>query len=136
MPFCGFDKRMLDGLDMFYEGLIRAVENKSKKRRVSLDKILEEEMNEMHMFSQELNNLNNKISRQSLMGVTYLAQALYKGAADYSKQKNIPLSEALKEQKAHLRSLFYKTDEYYETRCRGKPNPMKYLVDEINKFEL
>lgn len=38
MPFCGFDKQMLDGLDKFHEGLIETIIEKSKEENRMLIK--------------------------------------------------------------------------------------------------
>ena len=36
MPMCGFDKKMLDGLDDFHQGLVEAVQKKSKKNNITI----------------------------------------------------------------------------------------------------
>jgi hypothetical protein len=133
MPLCGYTKEMLDNIGGFNIGLKDAVENKSKSQGITIEAALGIEINEMHAFIGELDNLANHLDRQALLGTTYLAQALYRGAAEYSEKNNVPLQRALDIQKEHLRELFFKTDQYYEKECKGTANPMKKLVDRLNE---
>ena len=129
MPMCGFTKEMLDGLDMLYEGLIKAVEKES------IEQALGKEINDMHAFIGELDNLENSFDRQALMGITNLGQSLYRGAVNLSEQKGISLQESLREQKKHLRELFYRTDETYYRECENTANPMYNLIKKINEVK-
>lgn len=137
MPLCGFDKKMLDGLEMFYDGLIDAVERKTKLKGIRLEEVVAKEINDMHAFLRELEKLENPNDRQALIGVTNLAQALYIGAANHS-QKGVlhpSLELTLPDTKARYKKLFEETDRKYEEECKDKANPMSYLVDLINKFK-
>ncbi|MBU1198690.1 MAG: hypothetical protein KKF46_07140 [Nanoarchaeota archaeon] len=133
MPFCGFDKEMLDGLDMFYQGLIKAIERKTKEKKTTPESTINTEINEMDEFIGELDNLKNQNDQQALKGAAHLAQAFYKAATNSNPGFEDTYC-ALASQKKHLRKLFYTTDEIYEKECKKKPNPMKNLVNKLNNM--
>ena len=44
MPFCGFDKQMLEGLESYHRGLIEVLKLKSKEKEISIEEALNDQI--------------------------------------------------------------------------------------------
>ena len=134
MPMCGFDEQMLDGLDDFHQGLVEAVQRKSKKSNITVKEAVMWELKEMGLFMKELVVLGSETNKQKLVGIANYSSAFYLGALEKSKENNIDIEEAMKEEMKSTRGFLFEIDKYYYDYLEGKKeNPIKELVSWIGK---
>lgn len=134
MPMCGFSKSMLEGLGVYHQGLADAVIKKSKKSNITIEEAIMWELKEMSTFLKELVILGNEVNKQKLMGIANYSKAFYLGALKKSKEKNIAIEEAMKDENEATKSFLFEIDNYYYEHLEGKKeNPMKELISWIGK---
>lgn len=109
MPLCGFNKKMIDGLRQFSEGLYDQAEIRAKEDGVSLRESFDNEIAEMDIFQQILSK-KDFIRLQALIGVAHYAQSLYRNGQglDCPKEK---FFEAFEKQLGFFVEL---DDKYYK----------------------
>jgi hypothetical protein len=76
MPLCGFNDKMLKGLELFAEGLWEQAEKRSEEDKISIEESLKQEIKEMDIFKEILAKKNPE-KVQGLHGIALLAQVLY-----------------------------------------------------------
>jgi hypothetical protein len=130
---CGFDKQMLDGLEMFYNGLIEAVIRRSKEKKISIEDAILLELRDMNLFLKELVILDNEIDKQKLIGITNYARSFYLGSLKEAKEKGIEIIEVMKNEIRKTRSFLFEIDKYFYEYLGNKSNAMKRLVYWINE---
>jgi hypothetical protein len=133
MPLCGFDEQMLDGLGMFYNGLLDAVVRKSKKKDISIEEAIVLELKDIDGFLKELVILNNEIDKQKLIGITNYAKSFYLGSLNLAKTKGIDILEAMKKEIEKTRDFLFEIDKYFYSYLENKEDSMKKLVHWINE---
>lgn len=133
MPLCGFDKQMLDGLSMFYEGLAEAVIRKSKANEITMVQAIETEIKEMNEFVDELSGLHDVLARQKLIGITNYAQSFYQEILKRNEHSKRDIRQIMEEIIKETRNFLFMVDKMYEEHFRQKSSPMKELVSWINK---
>ena len=134
MPMCGFDKPMLDGLDLFYRGLADAVIRRSKEDRISVEKAIDLELEDMNEFIQELTKLTTELDKHKLIGLTNYGKSFYLGALERSKQKGILIEKAMDNEIKETRAFLYSVDDQYYKHLKGKKDsPIKELVQWMEK---
>ena len=160
MPMCGFDKQMLDGLDMFHRGLAYSIIRKVKKmpfcgfdkqmldgldnfhrgladsieRRTetTFEAAIEEELTEMDEFIGELQKLDSGLNKMKLIGLANYAKSFYEGALQRSRTDNVGIDKALESEMKDTRSFLFEVDRLYYEDLKGKvPEPIKKLVEYI-----
>ena len=109
MPLCGFNKKMISGLRQFGEGLYDQAEKRSVEDDVTLRKSFDNELTEMDIFLEILEK-KDAARFQALIGITYLAQALYRNG----QGKNEPKKKFLREFEKLLNFLIEMDDKYYK----------------------
>lgn len=118
MPICGFNPLMLAGLRQFGEGLLAQAKKRVEKDKLSFIESIDAELEEMDIFLDILKQ-KDPVRHQALIGVTNLAQALYRPVQgvdlpDAEKQ----YLEALDRTNAFFKEL---DDMYYEKFLPGVP---------------
>jgi len=133
MPMCGFSKSMLDGLGLYHQGLAEAVIKKSKESNITVEEAIMWELKEMDTFLKELVVLGNEINKQKLTGIATYSKAFYLSALKKSKEKGIPIEEALNSENETTKGFLFEIDSYYYDYLEGKKeNPMKELINWID----
>lgn len=136
MPLCGFDKQMLDGLDMFHRGLADSIIRKSKEVGITLEESIHQELDEMNEFIKELQKLPNRVDKQKLIGLANYAQSFYEGSLQRSRKDSIEINEAMDLEIKTTRNFLYEVDRCYEEDLKGKvPDPIKKLVEQISYYK-
>ena len=81
MPLCGFDKKMIDGITKFSEGLRdHGLVERSSKSGISLDEQLERELAEMEAFLAHVDSIADKNMRDVVIGLTRQARGYFRGS--------------------------------------------------------
>ncbi len=125
MPFCGFDKQMLDGLEMFHQGLADSIIRRSGEEGLTVEKAIQTELEEMKVFVKELQRTGNYAQ---LTGLAHYAQAYYDGALQRI-QDGSSTPEAMKIESTTIRGFLFEVDRRYYEDLKGKvPEPIKELV--------
>ncbi len=128
MPFCGFNKKMLEGLINFHEGLVEhGIIERSKKKNQSIEKTIENELNDMGRFIKEIPNIENLEIRGATNFLANYANTFYKliqktGINNYKETINF------------LNDFYFKMDDKYYSELEGKPDDMKQLALYLNKI--
>lgn len=126
MPLCGFNKKMLDGLLAFNEGLVEhGLFDRSKSKQQSIDNILDAELRDMQRFLSQTGELNAPEIRKIVEGLTTYAQGFYEliKRCDVSRYKELV---------QRLNDFFKAMDTKYYSELEGKPDDMKNLVRYLN----
>jgi len=121
MPLCGFNDKMLKGLDLFAQGLWEQAEKRSKEDNVSLEESLKQEIKEMDIFKEILSKKDSK-KVQALHGIALLAQALYGHALDTDSHK-----ESYNQSLGRELNFFQNVDAKYYDDFRPKFGPEEAL---------
>lgn len=128
MPLCGFNKQMLDGCKNFHLGLVEhGIIERSKKKNQSLEKTIENELNDMKRFQKEIPNIENPEIKEITDSLTKYACAFYKlidkqGIENYKETINF------------LNNFYFKMDEKFYNELEGKPEDMKELALYLNEI--
>ncbi|PIN91459.1 hypothetical protein COU57_00435 [Candidatus Pacearchaeota archaeon CG10_big_fil_rev_8_21_14_0_10_32_14] len=131
MPLCGFNKKMLEGLAAFQEGLVEhGLYERSKETDQTYEERLNEELSDMDRFSPEMHRINDPEMRDITIGLSTFAKAFYrlarrKGLDDY------------KETTQAVNNFFIEMDKkYYGEKqgegLQGKPNSMRQLAEYLD----
>lgn len=130
MPFCGFNERMLEGMEGFHKGLVEhGIISRSKKKNLTTDEVMENEIRDMNRFLKEIHNIKNPEVREIIENLTKYAKSFYElvrkiGLKDYSKVIR------------SLNNLYFEMDRKYYNELEGKKEDMKKLVEHLNKIKI
>ncbi len=127
MPMCGFNKKMLDGLRAFNEGLVEhGLIERSDRKKQSIDDTLGAELADMQRFLRETTTLSNPAVRRVVEGLTTYAHGVY----ELMQGKDV--SAEYRGITERLSGLFAEMDSKYYAELEGKPDDMKRLVGYLN----
>jgi hypothetical protein len=124
MTVCGYDPRMKEGLAVFAEGLVRAVESKAKRLKNNLETQLIAEADQILLLS---NFLEGKLKDQKelgnedprilgMLGIVYLCRGMLGNLADTS-----PLSKDFDKGIQSAAALIADTLRTFEDEYEGMP---------------
>ena len=128
MPVCGFNQKMIDGLDGFQTGLVEhGIIHRSKIKSQSFDKTIQNELSDMERFRKEMHNIKDLEIRELTLALTNYACAFYKlidknGIDNYKKTITF------------LNKYFFEMDRKYYSDLEGKKDDMRQLVEHLNKI--
>ncbi len=128
MPFCGFNKDMLEGMKLFHRGLIEhGIIERSKRKNQMTEETINKEIGDMERFRKELSVIEDSEIRELIRTLTEYACAFYKllqreGIEDYEK-----LIEK-------IGNLYFKMDDKFYSELEGKPDDMKQLAVYLNEI--
>ena len=131
MPMCGFNSKMLEGLQAFQEGLVEhGLIERSKKTNQTVQERLEEELSDMGRFSVEMPKITDSEMRDLTIGLSTFAKAFYRLA----RRKGL---DNYRETVSAVNRYFVEMDRvYYGERqgegLQGKPNDMRDLAEHLN----
>lgn len=127
MPLCGFNKKMLEGLVAFHEGLVEhGLIERSKVKGQSTAQTLQRELSDMDRFLAETGNLIDSNVRGLVEGITKYAKAFY----HLIDREGI---DGYKEVVAKLNELYFQMDDKFYRELEGKSDDMKELVSYLNE---
>ena len=130
MPFCGFNKKMLEGLTALTEGLVEhGLEYRCEKNGETTDQGIKREISDMTRLLLETNRIDDSAKRIMTEGIVKYAQGFYL----IIRKKNI---KNYKEVVSSLINYFNEMDNKYYSELEGKPNDMEELVEFLNKKKI
>ncbi len=128
MPLCGFNKKMLEGLIAFHEGLVEhGLFERSQIRGQSVEETLQREFSDMDRFLAQIQNISDSQIKDVIENLTRYAKSIYK----------LIEREDLKDYKQIIESLnqiYLKMDNKYYGELEGKSNDMVQLTMYINEI--
>jgi hypothetical protein len=130
MAFCGFNAKMLYGVNLFHEGLVEhGVIGRSAMKNKSVDQILADELSELNEFLREMPDITDTAFRDIIQGATLHARGLYSLLTPEQIQTG-KYAFALKK----ASDVMYGMDNEYYSRLESEPERMKKLVQWINNY--
>lgn len=130
MPLCGFNKKMLEGLAAFQEGLVEyGLYERSRETGQTYDQRLEEELSNMDRFSVEMDTIQDPEMREITLGLSTFARAFYKLA----KRKGL---NNYQETAQAVNDYFTEMDRKFYGELQGKQDDMRQLVEHLNKLSV
>jgi ADP-ribose pyrophosphatase YjhB (NUDIX family) len=134
MPLCGFNDKMLTGLNDFNEGLVEhGLIYRGKQKGESLEQGIRREISDMARLQPELLSIKNVPKRIITQGIVTYASGFYM----IMKQKELTNNpEKYKKFTSGINHYFKQMDDKYYGQLEGKPNDMEDLATFLNKIEL
>ena len=134
MPLCGFNNKMLNGLNDFNEGLVEhGLFYKTVITQESLTRGIRKEISGLARLQTEIHRIEDAPKRIVTQGlVTYVT-----GFYLIMKQNELPDDPQLyKEFISNINTYFKKMDDKYYGELEGKSDDMKRLVKYLNKMRV
>jgi len=126
MPLCGFNRKMLEGLAAFSEGLVEhGLEHRCKENGETVEQGIKREISDMARLIPELHRIDDTARRILTEGIVKYAQGFYmvmrKGEIrDY------------KGEISKIMGFFQSMDSKYYGELEGDPEDMKQLALYLN----
>ncbi len=128
MPFCGFNEDMLEGMKLFYRGLVEhGIIERSKKKNQMVGETINKEIEDMERFRKELPVIEDSEVRELIRTLTEYACAFYK----LIQREGVENYEKLIEK---INNLYFEMDDKFYSELDGKPDDMKQLAIYLNKI--
>jgi len=129
MPLCGFNQEMLEGLTKFHKGLVEhGIVDRSEKKEETVEKTIENEIRDMHLFLKEIHRIKDSELRQLVEMLTKYAMAFY----TFIQKKNVVNYSELIE---FLNKFYFTMDKKYYSELEGKKDAMKDLATFLNTIK-
>ena len=130
MPICGFNKKMLEGLTAFSEGLVEhGLEYRSKKNDETIEQGIKREISDMTRLLAEIPRLDDSSKRIMTEGIVKYAMGFYLNM----RKKNI---KEYKEVIGKIMDYFKSMDSKFYSELESKPEDMKDLIKFLNEKEI
>lgn len=134
MPLCGFNKKMLEGLNAFNEGLVEhGLIFRGKQNSETIDQGIKRELSDMTRLLPELLRLDDVPKRLITQGIVTYVMGFYlimrKNNLDKTPEKYKDFIEK-------LNIYFYNMDNKYYGELEGMGDDMKKLVEYLDKLEI
>ena len=127
MPLCGFNKKMLEGLTAFQEGLVEhGLYERSRTTGQTVEKRLEEELSDMGRFSVETHRIENPELRALTESLSMYARSFY----TLAKRKGL---ENYKQTAKAVTNFFVEMDKKFYGELQGKGEDMRQLAEYLNE---
>jgi len=126
MPFCGFDKQMLEGMKGFHKGLVEhGILHRSEKRKQTTEQTINKELEDMDDFLKETHNIKDPYMRELTETLAKYACAYYK----FVQKKGVQNYKAVIQ---FLNKFYFSMDDKYYSELEGQPEAMKKLAVYLN----
>ncbi len=130
MPFCGFNKEMLEGMKLLHRGLIEhGIIERSKKKNQMTEETINKEIEDMVRFQKELLAIEDLEVRELIRTLTEYACAFYK----LLQREGIENYENLIEK---INNLYFEMDNKFYSELEGKPDDMEQLAKYLNQINM
>jgi len=130
MPMCGFNKKMLEGLTAFSEGLMEyGLVERSKKNNETLDQAVKREISDMTRLLLEVDKIDDSAKRVLTEGIVKYAMGFYM----LIRKKGI---DNYKENIDEIMNYFHSMDKKFYSELKGKGDDMEQLVQYLNELKL
>ena len=131
MPLCGFNKKMLEGLAVFQEGLVEhGLYERSRETGQTYEERLNDELNDMDRFSQEIHRISDPEMRDITVGLSTFARAFYGLARRKGLDNDKETARAVNDFFVEMDRVYY--GEKQGEGLQGKPDDMKKLAEHLN----
>ena len=131
MALCGFNKKMLEGLTAFNEGLVEyGLITRSKKNNETLEQAMKREISDMTRLLLETSKIEDSAKRVLTEGVIKYAMGVY------LLLRKGDVKRDYKEVIQDIAKYFQSMDNKFYSELEGKPDDMKQLVQHLNKINL
>jgi len=128
MPFCGFNKDMLEGMQLFHKGLVEhGIIERSKIKKQMTDETIKKELEDMERFQKEMHRIEDPEIRELIRKLTEYAYAFYK----LIEKEGV---ENYKQIISKLNNLYFEMDNKFYSELEGKPDDMKQLALYLNEL--
>lgn len=128
--FCGFNEKMLKGLNEFNEGLVEhGLMFKSQENKESIEQAIRREISDMTRLLTETHRIDDSAKRLMTEGLVQYVMYFFM----LMRKKNV------KEYKDVVKSIgeyFKKMDDRYYADFDGKPEDMRLIVEFLNEIKL
>lgn len=130
MPICGFNKKMLNGLEMFLEGLVEyGVKERAAKNNETIDQAIKREISDITRMLAEIQRLKDSGKRILTEGLVKFAMGFY---LIIRKNKIEDYKIIIKK----INNYFRFMDERYYSELEGKLDDMEVLLKLLNEREI
>lgn len=130
MPMCGFNKKMIEGLKAFNEGLVEhGLNYRSKLNNETIEQGIKREISDMTRLLQELHNIDDSAKRVITEGITKYCMGFYLLARKNDLEKYPELIEKISR-------YFFEMDDKYYSELEGNTDDMQRLVEHLNNIEI
>lgn len=128
--FCGFNEKMLKGLNEFNEGLVEhGLLFNSKKNNESIEQVIRREISDMTRLLAETHRIDDSSKRLMTEGLVQYVVYFFM----LIRKKNI---KEYKDVVKNIGEYFKEMDYKYYSDFDGKPEDMKEIVGFIDKIKL
>ena len=128
--FCGFNEKMLKGLNEFNEGLVEhGLLFNSKKNNESIEQAIRREISDMTRLLTETHRIDDSAKRLMTEGLVQYVMYFFM----LMRKKNI---EEYKDVVKNIGEYFKKMDDKYYSDFNGKPEDMRAIVEFLNEIKL
>src|SRR3989338_7015220 len=128
--FCGFNEKMLKGLNKFNEGLVEhGLLFNSKKNNESIEQAIRREISDMARLLTETHRIDDSAKRLMTEGLVQYVMYFFM----LMRKKNI---EEYKDIVKNIGEYFKKMDDKYYSDFNGKPEDMRAIVEFLNEIKI
>lgn len=128
--FCGFNEKMLKGLNEFNEGLVEhGLMLKSGKNNESIEQAIRREISDMTRLLTETHRIDDSAKRLMTEGLVQYVMYFFV----LIRKKNL---KEYKEIVKNIGEYFKEMDDKYYSDFDGKPEDMGMIVDFLNEIKL
>ena len=128
--FCGFNEKMLKGLNEFNEGLVEhGLLFNSKKNNESIEQAIRREISDMARLLTETHRIDDSAKRLMTEGLVQYVMYFFM----LMRKKNI---EEYKDIVKNIGEYFKKMDDKYYSDFNGKPEDMRAIVEFLNEIKI
>lgn len=130
MPFCGFNDKMLNGLEEFTQGLVEhGLIDRSENSSHSIEEILNKELADMFRMLEEVSKINETEKKILTEGLLKYSLAVYLIIRKSQVSNYDIIANSISE-------YFKSMDDIYYSKLEGHPNDMRDLVELLNKIKI
>lgn len=128
MPMCGFDKRMIEGLNLFHKGLVEhGIIQRAHNKNQSFKETIQRELEDMDRFLEHTSKIKDSEIREITESLTRYAAAFYKLV---SRKGINNYGEVIE----FLNQFYFEMDHKYYSELEGKRDGMLILAHHLNEL--
>jgi hypothetical protein len=130
MGLCGFNEKMVKGLEALNEGLVEhGLKHRSQKNGETIDQAIKRELSDMMRLLSEIHRIDDTPKKMLTEGLVKYVMGFYL----IIRSNNI---EEYKEVIEKISEYFWYMDDKYYSELEGKPDDMKELAELLDKKKI